>query len=76
MVDEFSTSNCLLISYPSDASTEEEKLQKSTLYVPESPSILKSVTAKSIAEIAAKILGWKVNIGPVAFKEVQVRPVF
>jgi branched-chain amino acid aminotransferase len=73
LVDEFSTSNCLLLAYEQGQSTpDEEKLKKPTLYVPESPSILKSITSKSIAQIAEKIFGWKVQIAPVAFDDVKV----
>lgn len=68
MVDEFSTSNCLLLTYDGD---DEDKLKSPTLTVPASPSILKSVTAKSIAEIA-RALGWKVDITGVPFETVKV----
>jgi branched-chain amino acid aminotransferase len=73
MVDEFSTSNCLLLSYKQRAETsEDEKLKNPTLYVPESPSILKSITAKSIADIASKMFGWEVKKAPVPFEGVKV----
>lgn len=72
LVDEFSTSNCLLLSYENGASTaDEDKLKKPSLFVPASPSILKSVTAKSIAEIASKTFGWNVSIAPVPFANVK-----
>lgn len=77
LVDEFSTSNCLLLAYEQGQNTpDEEKLKKPTLYVPESPSILKSITSKSIAQIADKIFGWNVKIAPVAFDSVKVRSLF
>lgn len=71
-VDEFSTSNCLLIKYANGQDTPEaDRLKGVTLYVPESPSILKSVTTKSIAEIAKKAFGWNVVVGPVPFADVK-----
>ncbi len=36
-----------------------------------SPSILKSVTAKTILELADKTFGWKVEVRKVPFKEVK-----
>lgn len=73
LVDEFSTSNCLLLSYEQGQNTPEaDRLKKPTLYVPESPSILKSITSKSIAEIAGKIFGWEVKVAPVPFEKVKV----
>jgi branched-chain amino acid aminotransferase len=51
---------------------DAEKLKKPTLYIPESPSILKSITSKSIAQIAEKIFGWNVQIAPVPFDKVKV----
>lgn len=72
LVDEFSTSNCLLLEYENGANTsDDDKLRKPILTVPESPSILKSVTAKSIAQIA-KHLGWGVSIQAVPFADVKV----
>lgn len=72
MIDEFSTSNCLLLSYENGQSTADaERLRKPTLVVPESPSILKSVTTKSIADIAANLLGWNVSVQPVPFQDVK-----
>jgi len=71
MVDEFSTSNCLMLSYSSKGSDEQQQLSSATLSVPESPSILKSVTTKSIAQIAEKTFGWTVKIAPVPFADVK-----
>ena len=73
-VDEFSTSNCLLLKYQNGQATAEgDRLSNATLYVPESPSILKSVTTKSIAEIASKVFGWQVKIAPVPFADVKAQ---
>jgi len=71
-IDEFSTSNCLLLAYEQGAgSSEAERLRKPTLYVPASDSILRSVTTKSIAQIADKSLGWNVEHAPVEFADVK-----
>ncbi|ORY64608.1 aminotransferase [Leucosporidium creatinivorum] len=63
-VDEFSTSNFLAIKKQADAS------QRKTLVVPESESILKSVTTKAIIQIA-KDFGWAVERRRVLFQEVK-----
>lgn len=60
--DEFSTSNALFIKREGD---------KITLVVPESPSILKSVTTKALKDIASKTFGWSVEERPVKFEEVK-----
>lgn len=61
-VDEFSTSNALAVQKEGDAIT---------LVVPESTSILRSVTKISVVEIAEKLCGWKVDLRPVAFDELK-----
>ncbi|EPQ28701.1 uncharacterized protein PFL1_04004 [Pseudozyma flocculosa PF-1] len=61
-IDEFSTSNALAIKRHGDATT---------LVVPESTSILRSVTKISVVDIAKKLLGWNVELRPVAFQEVK-----
>lgn len=66
---EFSTSNCLMLAH---GKSSVDKLEKATLYIPESGSILKSVTTKSIADIAAKTFGWNVEVAPIPFADVKV----
>ncbi|SOV03655.1 related to branched-chain amino acid aminotransferase [Ustilago sp. UG-2017a] len=61
-VDEFSTSNALAIQKEGD---------ETTLVVPESTSILRSVTKVSVVEIAEKLCGWKVELRQVAFEELK-----
>lgn len=61
-VDEFSTSNVLAVQKDGD---------QTTLVVPESTSILRSVTKVSVVEIAEKLCGWKVDLRPVAFEEIK-----
>lgn len=61
-VDEFSTSNALAIQKEGD---------QTTLVVPESTSILRSVTKVSVVEIAEKLCGWKVDLRQVAFDELK-----
>ncbi|KAJ1588612.1 hypothetical protein NDA11_002581 [Ustilago hordei] len=61
-IDEFSTSNALAIQKEGD---------KTTLVVPESTSILRSVTKVSVVEIAEKLCGWKVELRQVAFEELK-----
>lgn len=63
-IDEFSTSNFLALKAPSAEGG------KPTLVVPTSPSILKSVTTKSIVGIAKDLLGWDVELRAVRFDEV------
>lgn len=60
-VDEFSTSNFLALKGVGD---------DITLVVPESTSILKSVTTKSVVELA-KSFGWKVESRPVPVDEIS-----
>lgn len=62
-IDEFSTSNFIAIK--KRASDDE----KPTLVYPKSESILKSVTAKSLMDIA-RSLGWNVDHRPIPFQEV------
>lgn len=61
-VDEFSTSNALAVQKQGDTVT---------LVVPESTSILRSVTKLSVVEIAEKLCGWKVDLRQVAFDELK-----
>lgn len=61
-VDEFSTSNALAVSKNGDSIT---------LVVPDSTSILRSVTKLSVVDIAEKLLGWKVDLRQVAFEELK-----
>lgn len=51
---------------------EGEDLKDAILYIPDSGSILKSVTTKSIADIAAKTFGWNVEVAPILFSDVKV----
>ncbi|PWN39825.1 branched-chain amino acid aminotransferase II [Ceraceosorus guamensis] len=60
-IDEFSTSNAIGISTSAGATR---------LIVPESPSILRSVTKLSVVDIASKHLGWAVERRPVKFSEL------
>ena len=61
-IDEFSTSN--FVALLDDPSTG-----KKTFVVPESSSILKSVTTKSLIELS-KSFGWTVEMRPVPWLEV------
>lgn len=61
-IDEFSTSNALFLS---------ESDGQVTLVVPESTSILKSVTTMSIIDIARKQFQWKVEQRVLSFGEVK-----
>ncbi|PWN50180.1 branched-chain amino acid aminotransferase [Violaceomyces palustris] len=63
-IDEFSTSNALAIK-------QNHQGDQVTLVVPESTSILRSVTKLSVCQIAEKICGWKVELRPVSFEEVK-----
>lgn len=65
MSNRFSTSNFLALKYGPSGSKEDV-----TLVVPESPSILKSITTLSVIDIAAKTFGWRVELRPVPFSEV------
>ena len=60
-VDEFSTSNFVAI---------KQSAGTTTFVVPNSPSILKSVVAKSLMELAVSY-GWKVEMRPVPWTEVE-----
>ncbi|GAA6047409.1 hypothetical protein JCM3770_001291 [Rhodotorula araucariae] len=62
-IDEFSTSNFIAIKKRSAGE------DKPTLVYPKSESILKSVTAKSLMDIA-RSLGWNVEHRPISFQEV------
>ncbi|PWY99735.1 branched-chain amino acid aminotransferase II [Testicularia cyperi] len=61
-IDEFSTSNVLAVQKQND---------EITLVVPESKSILRSVTKISVVEIAEKLCGWTVELRQVAFDELK-----
>lgn len=65
-VDEFSTSNFLALRHDNGAGDDGGK---TTLIVPESTSILKSVTTKSIIELA-RSFGWAVEVRPVPVGEI------
>lgn len=65
LIDEFSTSNFLALKYGPSGNKEDV-----TLVVPESPSILKSITTMSVIDLATKTFGWRVELRPVAFSEV------
>ncbi|GJN90739.1 hypothetical protein Rhopal_003753-T1 [Rhodotorula paludigena] len=62
-IDEFSTSNFMAIKKASSPDATP------TLVYPKSESILKSVTAKSLMDIA-RSLGWNVEHRPIPFQEV------
>ncbi|GAA5893450.1 hypothetical protein JCM8208_000805 [Rhodotorula glutinis] len=62
-IDEFSTSNFIAIK------KRDQDSDQPTLVYPKSESILKSVTAKSLMDIA-RSLGWNVDHRPIAFQEV------
>lgn len=81
-IDEFSTSNALAIEEGSGANASEAESKDSecvsnggnsriTLVVPESTSILRSVTKVTVCEIAEKICGWNVELRQVAFEELK-----
>lgn len=61
-IDEFSTSNFVAL-------LDDPASGKKTFIVPESASILKSVTTKSLIELA-KSFGWLVEMRPVPWLEV------
>lgn len=60
-IDEFSTSNALAI---------KTNGQTTTLVVPESMTILRSVTKLSIVDLAKHVCGWNVDVRRVSFDEV------
>ncbi|ORX86787.1 branched-chain amino acid aminotransferase [Basidiobolus meristosporus CBS 931.73] len=62
-VEEFATSNFLAITHDPDG-------EKCTLVTPDSPSILQSITRRTLCELAESF-GWNVEVRPVAFKEVE-----
>lgn len=64
-VDEFSNSNVLAIKSSSSSSS------KPTLVVPESATILRSVTKLTIVDLARKTLGWDINVRKVMFEEIK-----
>ncbi|KAH8929194.1 branched-chain amino acid aminotransferase [Atractiella rhizophila] len=65
-IDEFSTSNFLGVKYTNST----DPTMNPVLVVPQSPTILPSITQKSIVELA-NVLGWTVEIRPVRFEEVE-----
>lgn len=65
-IDEFSNSNVLAIKH--DGSNSSSGI---TLVVPESASILRSVTKLTIVDLARKTLGWNVDVRKVLFEEVK-----
>ncbi|KAF8472792.1 branched-chain-amino-acid aminotransferase [Kalaharituber pfeilii] len=64
-VDEFSTSGFLALRYPSAPG------EKYTLIIPDSKSVIKSVTSDSTADIARKRLGWNVEVRKIHYKEIE-----
>lgn len=72
-IDEFSTSNAVAIKVDGNEETKANGSTKSnvTLVVPESVSILRSVTKLSVVDIAQRVLGWNVEIRKVTFEEVK-----
>jgi branched-chain amino acid aminotransferase len=68
-IDEFSTSNFVALLDDSSSTTTTTGSKK-TFVVPESSSILKSVTTKSLIELA-KMFGWKVEMRAVPWPEVR-----
>ena len=61
-IDEFSTSNFVAL-------LKEPSTERTTLVVPESSSILKSVTTKSLIELS-KSFGWTIEMRAVPWAEV------
>ena len=73
-IDEFATSNCLLLSYANEASAkEEDKLKNATIYIPQSRNILKGIVTMSMAEMASKLLGWNIKTTQIPFADLKVR---
>jgi branched-chain amino acid aminotransferase len=70
-IDEFSTSNALALKVDEAKSNGAASKSNVTLVVPESISILRSVTKLSIVDIAEKTLGWNVEVRKVSFDEVK-----
>jgi branched-chain amino acid aminotransferase len=68
-IDVFSTSN--FVALLDDSSSTATTGSKKTFVVPESSSILKSVTTKSLIELA-KMFGWKVEMRAVPWPEVRL----
>jgi branched-chain amino acid aminotransferase len=62
-VDEFSNSNVLAIKSSSSS--------KATLVVPESATILRSVTKLTIVDLARRTLGWDIDVRKVMFEEIK-----
>ncbi|RPB22985.1 branched-chain amino acid aminotransferase II [Terfezia boudieri ATCC MYA-4762] len=63
-IDEFSTSGFLALRNPTAPG------EKHTLIIPDSNSVIKSVTSDSAAQIAAKRLGWNVEVRKVHYNEI------
>ncbi|CAD6580044.1 MAG: hypothetical protein CYPHOPRED_001072 [Cyphobasidiales sp. Tagirdzhanova-0007] len=71
-IDEFATSNCLLLSYANEASAkEEDKLKNATIYIPQSRNILKGIVTMSMAEMASKLLGWNIKTTQIPFADLK-----
>lgn len=72
-IDEFSNSNVLAIKVDEESSSSSLQSSSSnvTLVVPESASILRSVTKLTIVDLAQKTFGWNVQVRKVLFQEVK-----
>lgn len=68
-IDEFSNSNVIAIKI--DESSSQSSGSNVTLVVPESASILRSVTKLTIVDLAQKTFGWNVQVRKVLFQEVK-----
>ncbi|KAI5857776.1 branched-chain amino acid aminotransferase [Tricharina praecox] len=66
-IDEFSTSGFLAIQYPPAGSGAEVKTK---LLVADSNSVIKSITSRSVQQIA-KDMGWEVEVRPIRFEECE-----
>ncbi|KAI9595673.1 branched-chain amino acid aminotransferase [Syncephalis fuscata] len=65
-IEEFATANFIaLIKHPPGSSAPY------TFVTPDSPSILPSVTRRSLCDLAKHCLGWNVQCRPVAYDEVR-----
>lgn len=62
-IDEFSTSGFLAIKYAAEGSAEKTKL-----LVADSNSVIKSITSRSVQQIA-RDFGWDVEVRPIRFEE-------
>ncbi|OAD71800.1 hypothetical protein PHYBLDRAFT_155775 [Phycomyces blakesleeanus NRRL 1555(-)] len=64
MIDEFSTSNFIALTYP------DPRTGKQTLVTPDSSTVLRSVTRLSLCDLAKK-LGYDVEERPILFSELE-----